>query len=743
MSSPKDLQLNTALRRDQRTLIWLQNQSSSTVWSRWDGIVSSLAEYHRWYDNDARVVGVVLLKVEGELDDFLADLYTVAKDVQTVFITREILCHKREDYWLDNFDNLLCLDDVLEQYPFLKMPWNGTVEDAITINAILCRYNRLVDVPEQPRLSLFSAHLHSVNHIIPPESWLITQYFVHSNKTRAKEIRECLRKNCECYYIDTIVMLNETDLSHEWKNMPGAKKIKQIIIGRRLTYHDVLTYISGSVPKNVISILSNADIYFDSSLLNIWSVQLADRMMALLRWDDLADGSEPKLFGPCSDSQDTWIVLSDSVKTRSWDKSIFGFQLGQAGCDNAFAGHMLRQRFLICNPALTIQTYHLHNSGVRNYSKKDAIYAPVYVLIAPSHLLNTVQEQVPPAPPQCICNELISFEVKSSSMSNEITYCTMLEKDGRYKWEPSVENHYFEPAIPVYSWKNASVTPNGLVYDAYTLYTGKHEKEEPFNYWKNSNIDIFTPLYSQRRMMAIPFPDLSAFSHPDTYVLQYISRAARLLKEYPGTSIWIPNGYERYLGALEHTHTPFEGVTLHADRGCWAEEVIGFLPGPLSCELGSEDIQALQERLPSWKPTPVGPICAVVTDSVITTRFVYEFITPWLKSMNPTWTVQIVSEKNPGEYLSIVGASLCIVLGGKKSHARWSKLWALPRDSCLIEFQQELAVDGELQHTCHVAQIKSWVMLLAKGSTTDVQEQIMEQLKKWGRKNTGDLYGLI
>ena len=78
---------------------------------------------------------------------------------------------------------------------------------------------------------------------------------------------------------------------------------------------------------------------------------------------------------------------------------------------------------------------------------------------------------VPPGTPSMISNELVSFEVKSSSMSNEITYCTMLEREKRYKWEPTVENNYFEASIPLYKWDNAAVTPNGVVYDLYNIFS--------------------------------------------------------------------------------------------------------------------------------------------------------------------------------------------------------------------------------------------------------------------------------
>jgi hypothetical protein len=730
---PKLLTLRAPVHRDLRTLIWLQHQDPSITWSRWDAIVSSLADYHRWYDAESRLVGIVLLSVEGpDTDIFLQDLYSISKDVPMILLSRSILSLKPAEYWSDNFDNVMCLEDLLEQYPFLLFAWDETVEDAIAIFAILCRYNRLVDVKET-RLHLFRAHIKSVSGIVPESSWLITQFFVHPQKRRAKELKECLVKNCASIYLDTIVLLNETDLSHIWKSIPGSHKIKQIVIGKRLRYYDVLTYITESVPKNVIAMIANADIYVDSTLLNIWKVNMADRMFALLRWEDRGDGTEPTLFGPRSDSQDSWIVLSDSVKTRVWSPEVFGFTFGQPGCDNAFAAQMLRMRFILFNPSLSIQTYHRHTSDVRDYSLKDLVSSDLYVHMDPTHLLDTTQERVPASQPQCICNERVTFDIRSSSLSNELTYCTMVKQ---YKWEAGEENSYFEPAIPVYSWKNACVTPNGLVYDAYTIYTGKHADDEKYQYWNNAKVDIFTPLQSRKRMMAIPFADLSVFSHPDSYVLQYISRAIRLREMYPDTSFWIPSGYENHL-------VPFrmnQGVPLGEEMtGCWAEDVIGFLPGPLTSDLGREDIMALRNRLPTWQKSPTGQRCVVVIDSTMTSRFVYETITPWLTQKDKDWSIHIVSDKNPGVYDSIIGASLCILLGGPNCAAKWSKLWALPPDACVVEFQQELAIDGEFQHVCHMSGYKSWVLLLAKGPTNDVQAQIVEQLEKWYKKNEHEL----
>ena len=728
MATPKVLQLSTPTVRNLRTLVWLRHQSKQIPWVRWNAVVTSLSDYTQWDDQGARVVGMVLTELDRDLDVFLEELYTLSKNMTLILLPQSILSLRSEDFWADNFDNILNLDQVLELYPYLITPWDGTLADAVAIFALLCRYNRLVDCPvSEARRTTMKITFEMGT--VPSQTYLFTQYFVHSHKKRAKEIRKCLIQNCACPHLDQIVLLNETDLSHTWRDIPGKEKIKQVIIGSRLTYAAFLKYVTTQVPANVYAMLCNADIYMGDSLLDLWKINMTDRMLALLRWDDPDNGETPVIFGPRADSQDCWIVPSDSVQSRTWDWTVFDFPLGQAGCDNAFAGHMLRQRFVLSNPAMSFQTFHLHNSNIRNYNKKDYIRSDVYLNLVPTYLIDTKQEQVPAKGPNHICNELVSFEIQSSSLSNEITYCTMLEKEGRYKWEPSVENHYFEPAIPVYQWNQACVTPNGLVYDPYTIYTGKHAEDERFQYWRQANVDIFTPLQKRKQIFAIPFPNTDHFSNPHSYLLYYVSRCARLLKEYPRTSFCIPKRFESYVRALSWDQQ--EGFA--EDTPCWAETVIGHLPSPSSSELGGEDVQTLRSLLPSWSIRPSPFVCVIVTDDILTQEWVDTRITPFLLQRNSNWTVRVATDS----YDSVVGASLCIVMGGHRN--KWSKLWALPHDCCVVEFQQELALNGEFQHLCHVASWKSWVLLLSKGSTTDVQAQVMEQWTAWYKKHQGEI----
>jgi hypothetical protein len=126
----------------------------------------------------------------------------------------------------------------------------------------------------------------------------------------------------------------------------------------------------------------------------------------------------------------------------------------------------------------------------------------------------------------------------------------------------------------------------------------------------------------------------------------------------------------------------------------------------------------------------------VVIDDTITSDVVKERILPFLKKQNAAWTIRVVSESDHGQYAAMLGSTLCLVFGGKNTKNKWAKLWALPVECAVVEFQQELEISGELQHLCHVSNFASWVLLLSKGPVKDVQDQIMEQFEKWYKKNS-------
>ena len=740
---PKILNLTTPIVRNQRTLVWLHKQNCDVHWSKWDNIVSSISAYDYWSKYDTKIVGMIVIDVPSkpeDIDRFLERLYEISKVIPMVLLSQKVLSLKSEEYWTENFDNLVNVSSMIDSYPFLESPWSGSVEDAIACFAMLCRYNRIVDCSfSKNRSRIIGNNMTYAQHIQPNETWLFTQFFQHKKKNRSKEIKDCLMKNCASPFVDKIILLNEKDESSEWKHFPGSEKIQQAIMGQRLSYSHFLQYVHDYVPENVYTILCNADIYIEDSIRELYKVDMKNKMIALLRWDVDASG-HATLFGPRADSQDTWIFLSDSIKSRKWDYSTFNFCLGHPGCDNVFAGQILRNYFVISNPSLTFRTFHLHNTNIRNYNEKDIIPSDVYVNIVPSNIIDTKQQKESEHVLTTIQHDMVPFDIKSSSMSNEITYCTMLEKAGRYNWEPSTQNFYFEAGIPVYSWKKAGVTSNGLVYDLYTIYKGRQSENPLYNFWMSSCAEIFTPLQSRRKMIAVPFKDCSVFKHPDTYLLNYISKVKRILTVYPDASFWLPKEFENSLRPFHWEFASLSPVEFDEYTATWADEVVGLLPGPESLELGKEDIEALRQMLPTWKADPSPRVCAFIIDNTITEAFIKQNIIPTLCDHSADWVIRYIPESDVGSHSALQSVSLCVFIGSEQSAYKWSRLWALPKECCVVEFQQELQVYGEFQHMAHVAELKSWVLLLSKGSVEDVQDQVATQFKKWMKKNEGELF---
>lgn len=753
------MSLSTPTVRNQRTLIWLQHHSPAIPWWKWDSVVDSLDAYHRWNAQGANVIGVILCadrmsttsSVESTI--WLDEVYTVAKRVQFVLLPRKIIQWKSEDYWRENFDNVFIIDDLHEMYPFVGGAWDGSVADAIGLLGIIGRYHRLVDVSlgQEQGQGQRVYHEMTIEHgVRPVELVWFTQFYTSKEKKRTQELRDCLRRNVRNRWVDRVVLLNEQDESAAWASFPpkDVAKIEQRVIGHRLTYADFFQEVNRrwpvGNPLDAVVALGNADIYVGEEMAEVWRIRWEDRAICLLRWDDHGEGTNrARLFGPRSDSQDVWMFSAASVAARRWDWKEVDIPLGKPGCDNAILRPLLQQRFLLSNPALSLKTYHLHISGVRTYGKADAIYSPVYIHLEPTYLIDTKQETVPCQSPQYVCNETVPFTVRSSSMSNEITYCTMLEKEGRYRWEPMVENYYFEPAIPVYTWSNgAGVTPNGLVYDLYRIYTGRAAIQHPeYNYWPAAGVDLFTPLRTASRMAAIPLADAEGvFRERDVYTLFYGSRYLRLRSLSPETPLgyWMPSSHA---GAWEGGEVNWIGsdawkadaLVWEKGTACWAKEVVGFLPSPSVAELGREDVGMLRQHRRGWLVAPSVREgvrrCVVVGDGVITGE--------WIKGLEGVlgtgWEVERIM---PG-YTSDAwfGASLCLLVGGPDTHAKWAPIWMLPKGAVLLEFQQELTMSGECQHVAHISDLASWIFLLSKGSVADIQTDLLAGVKGWWAKH--------
>jgi hypothetical protein len=198
---------------------------------------------------------------------------------------------------------------------------------------------------------------------------LIVQYYKCDNEARQEEIDFCLSKNLSNEFISSVYLLTEQliDMSH----FPHHEKIKQTVIGERLTFEMAFQH-ANQQHEDQVWILSNADIYFDGSLVQLNDAKLGDAVFALTRHDIQMDGTW-KIVDPAyaHGSQDAWIFKTPIPLDKLYAK----FYLGIPGCDNRIAYEFIKAGYKVINPSNKITIYHLDLIRRTNILERDKEYA--------------------------------------------------------------------------------------------------------------------------------------------------------------------------------------------------------------------------------------------------------------------------------------------------------------------------------------------------------------------------------
>jgi len=490
--------------KDAKTLYWLRSQEQyNTVET-----VSTTLE-------NTETTFIALLDTTDEVFEYLSTPSAAKKG--TVLLPKETIL---SDRFPKTLTNILCLEELHLLFPHVgSVPFDGTPQHAVFLFAQVLRYSYIVGA--QPSEQYVSDKItYKDPSTVPPQLWLITQYYESDSPKRTREIRHCLEQNIQNPLIDKIVLLNETG--------KGARitssKVEQINNTRRLHYSDVFRYIYEKVPANTVVAFANSDIYFDNTLIHLWQVNMNGRFIALLRYE----GSPPKLFGPRPDSQDAWIVLSDSVKAA--DPSCimnFEFPFGKNGCDNAIAYEMLRQKFVVVNPALTIRTYHVHESGVRTYVRNDVIEKPVFLYLDPTPIQDFEAISTPSSNYKIIEHKELDTTPKFLNEKAEKIFTQMIQR-GQTKepWQtlPAIKEH-------VRKFTNSFQTLTGLVYGYNHLII--ENTDEARDAWGKTRLSILQPAMPTDSSIAVPLSDEVA-ANPHKYMLFYLSRVLSVRKHIGG-----------------------------------------------------------------------------------------------------------------------------------------------------------------------------------------------------------------
>lgn len=717
--------------RDQKTLLWLEGagaaapSQAANAANRWDVGVVGLGSAA------ASLQANILLSVHDDPAAVAAWLDTAAwHNYMMVCLPQStIQAIGVEKFRAYGLKNLVCLDELHTVYPFLGPAWTtGSVDDAKVMIAMVLRAGRVgpVDVAavEPSRVATASNLKLLPTPPVAPPLWLITQYYNPAQAKRRREVVACLQANLANPLVDRVILLNES------AGLAAAHpKITEVVIGHRLTYADVLRWIAAQEVDAIVA-FANADIFLDTDTTKLlWSVDLADKFLALLRWEvtgtDEAARAAAKLFGPRPDSQDTWVVDAASVR-RAFPDGVppsFEIPFGKGGCDNAITVEMLRKKFQVANPAVNLRTFHYHSSQLRTYDPKDIVDRPAYMYVEPTGIhdmqpVKRIGSDVAEA--TTFKGRAVARPVKGPvTPAQAATFCRMVERasNGAFKLTPTGQNIWTPPAVPLYSFKGAAFqTREGLPYGYNSIFIGPTAAAAEA--WSKARLGVLAAALEVDSSFAVPLPDAVAGS-PAEYCTKYLAKVflMRKLLRRPVVDMWCAKEARAALGLFRWTAGPVPIVSREEVVQVWSKELAAWLPQDGGVELvTAEEVEALREAFLGWTEVlaeePRRLVIAV--DERFVTEEAAEAIEREVEGVGLSVKVVYAGRTN----LEAMAAALRGAWGyvGATPAAQW--LWMLPRGSTTWEVQSEMEPSAAGLHLAAAAAVEHRLVIQPKGTLT-------------------------
>jgi len=685
--------------RDAKTLVWVQGEESprkgeesTAAWNRYDVGVSTVEAYNTVTAGGTEVDICILLGDQTKAKEWI--LTGKYKTVRVFAVTKSLLT----DIGYDTMEalgvpNMLCLEDLIQLYPMLEKPWDSTEADARVVVSLVLQYKRSFPVENNSHHSVAAQHgLTLETVLVPPRPlYFITQYYVPPKSRRAKEIVECLQKNAECPYIDHIVLLNEK--IHE---LPvKSDKIQPHVIGERLNFKHVFQYILEKIPRDSLVVVANSDIYLDDSWRLLWSVSMKDTFLSLLRWDEQEDRSQaPKLFGPRDDSQDTWVVDSNSVKDRTWNWTDMDIRFGQNGCDNVVNIEMLKQKFSVANPCMTLITHHLHTSEYRTYEPTDIIYRPAIMYLTPTGIHDLKPELALPGTP---------FEViKEGAFRPPLEGTTFQAMIGKKHKEFKDSGVFIgEREIPLFTYENIKQTKDGLLHTYNSILIGKSEAVS--DRWSETEMSVLTPCVDIDTALVAFCPD-SVANDPWLYMARYLGKILYLRSkfgagEFLGTDL-PPTKEVLQVFSWHRAEVPVLSREAGFQAFCRTAHVWYPQPGLKDMPTSVEIATLRKNMVVPWKNTPTNRIVFLMDPAWITQGFVVAV----QKELGDEFVCEAIVSNTPvSEMIEELHGALGVVsfTGASALYGAW----LLSCKSFVFEIQVESDPSIDIQQFCHVSKV--------------------------------------
>lgn len=193
------------------------------------------------------------------------------------------------------------------------------------------------------------------------KKYYITQIYFTENDERNDELKRVIELHKKSEF-EKVYYLNEKIYGYD------CDKIKEVNIGKRLSFNDVFDFVKSENLDGVI-FFGNSDIYFNRTIHNVPNIISENPIMyCQLRFQHKKDGNitidKNSDMYKKGQSQDVWIYHSN-FNDKLINTTEFNF--GILGCDNAFNNIAYSNGFKLINNPFLIHCIHLHNIDYRNW----------------------------------------------------------------------------------------------------------------------------------------------------------------------------------------------------------------------------------------------------------------------------------------------------------------------------------------------------------------------------------------
>lgn len=172
---------------------------------------------------------------------------------------------------------------------------------------------------------------------------LFVNYYSDSNPIRKSEIDQALYNNIDNRLMEVVVIHSDD----------------------KPTFQSMFDKVNAVAGPDDISIVANADIYFDNSVSFAKMIN-ANQAYALTSWNTTGSQSFA-MPEPGVNNQDAW-VFRGKIRPVKAD-----FQMGKPMADAKLAYELMNAGYTVSNPSLTIRPFHIHTSGIKNSTPEDKV----------------------------------------------------------------------------------------------------------------------------------------------------------------------------------------------------------------------------------------------------------------------------------------------------------------------------------------------------------------------------------